>query len=55
MDGPDYLCRGSLSCIYSFKANDTYVLPPYRITGQLRILRQTLIFNFGQENIRIMI
>jgi hypothetical protein len=27
------------------------VLPPYQITGQLRILRQTLIIIFGEENI----
>jgi hypothetical protein len=31
------------------------VLPPYRIIGQLRILRQTLTFNFSQENIRYII
>jgi hypothetical protein len=31
-----------------------YLLPPYRITGQLHILRKTLTINFGQENMRYM-
>jgi hypothetical protein len=28
------------------------LLPPYRIIGQLCILRQTLIINFSQKNLR---
>jgi hypothetical protein len=31
------------------------LLPPCRIIGQLRILRQTLTFNFSQENIKYII
>jgi hypothetical protein len=31
------------------------LLPPYRIIGQLRILRQTLTFNFSQQNVRYII
>jgi hypothetical protein len=31
------------------------VLPPCRITGQIRTSRQTLTFNFIQENIRYII
>jgi hypothetical protein len=33
----------------------SYVLPPCRIIGQLRISRQTLTFNFSQENMQYII
>jgi hypothetical protein len=33
-------------------ADSFIVLPPYRIIGQMCILRQTLTINFSQKNIR---
>jgi hypothetical protein len=43
---PRNLIRDRASNIYPV------LLPPYRIIGQLHILRQTLTINFDQENMR---
>jgi hypothetical protein len=46
-------------CIPSFQSKrdriswgELKILPPYRIIGQMCILRQTLTINFSQENIK---
>jgi hypothetical protein len=45
-------CNPITVIVYIIYKRPTQILPPYRIIGQLCILRQTLTINFSQENMR---
>jgi hypothetical protein len=53
--GPSIYFRGVFIVDKLTRSAIRIVLPPCRIIGQLRILRQTLTFNFSQEIIRYII